>query len=238
MEASDLKAYLDRGLSFEAIGRLVGLDPSTVAYWARRHGLASPLAPRHAARGPLPRERLEALVGDGRSVREIAALVDRSPTTVRHWMRAYGLVSKATRGPKGRTIVAISEGGMIVADCPIHGPTEQPISRRGHLRCSRCRVDAVTARRRKVKEILVAEAGGGCAICGYDRCMAALEFHHIDPAEKAFHISRRGVSRSLAKARAEARKCVLLCSNCHMEVEMGLHAIPLDSLRGPWPDAP
>jgi hypothetical protein len=64
-----------------------------------------------------------------------------------------------------------------------------------------------------------------------------LEFHHLDPTEKAFHVSRQGVSRSLARARAEARKCVLLCSNCHMEVEAGLQAVPLMSLRR-RPEAP
>jgi hypothetical protein len=68
-----------------------------------------------------------------------------------------------------------------------------------------------------------------------DRCMAALEFHHVNPAEKAFHVSRNGVARSLA--RAETRKCVLLCSNCHMEVETGVQAVPLTSLRS-FPEAP
>jgi transposase-like protein len=237
MERADLHGYLARGLSFEAIARLTGRDPSTIAYWARKHGQESPFAERHAARGPLPRNRLEALIEEGLTVREIAAEVERSPTTVRHWMRTYRLESQRARKP--HTIVGISENGTIVAECPVHGATEHAIRGSGHLRCLQCRMDAVACRRRKVKEILVAEAGRCCAICGYDRSMAALEFHHIDPAEKEFHVSRDGISRSLAKARAEARKCVLLCSNCHVEVEGGLQAIPLDLPRGlPGPDAP
>jgi hypothetical protein len=83
----------------------------------------------------------------------------------------------------------------------------------------------VTRRRRKVKQILVDEAGGGCRLCGYDRCVAALHFHHLDRATKSFHLSQQGVTRSLAAARAEARKCVLLCSNCHAEVEAGVTAL-------------
>jgi hypothetical protein len=51
---------------------------------------------------------------------------------------------------------------------------------------------------------------------------SALEFHHIDPATKEFGVSRSGVTRSIARSRAEARKCVLLCSNCHAEVEAGV----------------
>ncbi len=66
------------------------------------------------------------------------------------------------------------------------------------------------------------EAGGACRMCGYTHCMAALEFHHLVPAEKAFAVSEEGVTRSLARARAEVRKCVLLCANCHAEVEAGM----------------
>ncbi len=73
-----------------------------------------------------------------------------------------------------------------------------------------------------MKEILVEEAGGACALCGYDRYVGALHFHHLDPTQKAFALSRRGAARSLAKARAEVKKCVLLCGNCHAEVESGL----------------
>ncbi len=84
------------------------------------------------------------------------------------------------------------------------------------------RSEAVVRRRRKVKQVLVEEAGGVCARCGYSRCMAALEFHHLVPSEKSFSLSHRGVARSLEKARAEASKCVLLCANCHAEVEAGM----------------
>jgi hypothetical protein len=59
-------------------------------------------------------------------------------------------------------------------------------------------------------------------LCGYDRHVGALEFHHVDPADKRFALSHMGIARSLERARAEARKCVLLCANCHAEVEAGL----------------
>jgi hypothetical protein len=84
----------------------------------------------------------------------------------------------------------------------------------------------VQRRRRKVKRILVEEAGGRCLICGYDRHPAALHFHHLDRTEKSFGLSRRGITRSIEALRAEARKCVLLCSNCHAEVEAGVTSLP------------
>jgi hypothetical protein len=76
-----------------------------------------------------------------------------------------------------------------------------------------------------VKEILVKEAGGSCRLSGYDRCLAALQFHHIDPELKEFGVARRG-ARSIERLRAETRKCILLCSNCHAEVESGMCSIP------------
>lgn len=90
-------------------------------------------------------------------------------------------------------------------------------------RCKKCISEAVTRRIQKAKRILVEEAGGKCKLCGYDRCMRNLHFHHIDPSQKEFQIS--GGSRSLTRLRAEVNKCKLLCSNCHGEVEEGLLAL-------------
>ena len=101
----------------------------------------------------------------------------------------------------------------------------------GTYRCVRCSSDAVARRRRKVKEILVAEAGGRCCVCGYDRCARALGFHHIDPLTKRFGLAEGGLARSLAASRAEVAKCVLLCANCHAEVEAGIAVLrPIASL--------
>ena len=58
--------------------------------------------------------------------------------------------------------------------------------------------------------------GGKCYDCGYDRCVAALEFHHLDPSEKEMNWQKlRLVSES--RLYQELDKCVLLCANCHRE---------------------
>jgi hypothetical protein len=110
--------------------------------------------------------------------------------------------------------------------CRTHGETEYYLDGRGYYRCKRCRSDSVARRRRKVKAILVKEAGGRCCICGYDRNMRALHFHHLEPALKRHEINAKGVAVALDRLRAEARKCVLLCSNCHAEVEDRMVFIP------------
>jgi hypothetical protein len=71
---------------------------------------------------------------------------------------------------------------------------------------------------------LVEEAGGVCCICGYHRCIAALRFHQ-GRSTKAFALAKAGAV-SIERLREEATECVLLCSNCHAEVEAGFAAIP------------
>jgi hypothetical protein len=94
------------------------------------------------------------------------------------------------------------------------------------------RSDGVSDHRRRLKSILVAEAGGGCCICGYDKHITALEFHHIDPSRKVLAISQNGVTLSLDALRAEAEKCVLVCSNCHAELEAGVLEVPASLRHG------
>jgi cytochrome c553 len=92
-------------------------------------------------------------------------------------------------------------------------------------RCGTCSAEAVLRRKQTVKRILVEEAGGRCRVCGYDRYIGNLVFHHVDPTQKSFQLST-AVGRSLEAFRAEARKCVLVCANCHGEIEAGLVPSP------------
>ena len=71
--------------------------------------------------------------------------------------------------------------------------------------------------RQKRKLLLVQLSGGKCSLCGYDRCLAALEFHHIDPTTKEYQLSS-GNCHSLEKDIEELHKCLLVCANCHREI--------------------
>lgn len=85
---------------------------------------------------------------------------------------------------------------------------------------------AVTQRRRIIKNRAVAEPGGACIICRYDKHPVVLDFHHLDPATKSFGISNKGMSMSWQSIRTELDKCVLVCANCHREIENGITQIP------------
>jgi len=70
----------------------------------------------------------------------------------------------------------------------------------------------------------VEHKGGKCQMCGYDRCIDALEFHHNDLSEKKFGISAKGYTRSWKEVMKELDKCVMLCANCHRELHSRLAA--------------
>jgi len=70
------------------------------------------------------------------------------------------------------------------------------------------------------KQILLDMRGGRCSICGYDKCSAALDFHHIDPTQKEFRLSKNVLINDTVIA--EVNKCVILCANCHREYHAGL----------------
>lgn len=80
--------------------------------------------------------------------------------------------------------------------------------------------ESIRAYRRRMKKELAELLGGKCAVCGYSRCVVALEFHHLDPEKKDFNIGAK--IQAHAKAIEEVKKCVLLCSNCHREFHAGL----------------
>ena len=85
-------------------------------------------------------------------------------------------------------------------------------------------IKAVQARRRRVRTMAVESKGGCCQICGYDKCLEALEFHHIASDEKDFSISDKGYTRSWEKIQKELEKCMLVCANCHREIHAAANA--------------
>lgn len=74
----------------------------------------------------------------------------------------------------------------------------------------------ISTKRNAIKKYLIQRAGGKCIICGYDKCQGALQFHHPDPNQKDFEISKN-FSNNIEKLCEEADKCNLLCANCHAE---------------------
>jgi hypothetical protein len=112
---------------------------------------------------------------------------------------------------------------MICLNCNI-----QLIGRQKKFCSSKCRMTQVNIKYQNYaaqqergiarKTLLVKQNGGKCNICGYDKNMSALCFHHLSEHEKKFQITIRECSNnSMKRLHEESLKCILLCHNCHME---------------------
>ena len=87
-------------------------------------------------------------------------------------------------------------------------------------------IKAVAKRRRKIKEMAIAYKGGACQLCGYYKFQGALDLHHLNPEQKTFGIADKGYTRSWERVKAELDKCILVCANCHREIEGGITQLP------------
>lgn len=91
--------------------------------------------------------------------------------------------------------------------------------RQYHKKCAR----EVSVREQRVfrtkaqSEFNKYKTGLGCSRCGYNRCGAALDFHHLDPSKKERRIQARDWKFNSPSLQAEIAKCILLCKNCHFE---------------------
>src|SRR5215210_751905 len=229
MRKEELERYLAEGLTLREIGERTGKHLTTVGYWMKRHGLRAANSKKFAPkRSEITKERLQGLIAQGASLNDLAEVLQLSASTVRHWLQKYELETSGIGWRRERTRRA-REAGLteITRECAHHGITTFALEGRGYYRCKRCRQDAVSRWRRRAKLRLIEAAGGRCVLCGYDRHPSALHFHHLDPTQKRYTLSRAGHTRNLAEALEKAKKCVLLCANCHAEVERGVAEIPI-----------
>lgn len=112
--------------------------------------------------------------------------------------------------------------------CEICGEKFQIINSNGWSRkyCYNCspsytnetRATSISQLRRAMKKEAIKRMGGACSRCGYNKSIAALNFHHKNPNEKDFGLAQGGDTHSWDDYWKEAQKCELLCANCHAEI--------------------
>jgi hypothetical protein len=150
-------------------------------------------------------EELTKLVDMGLTQRQIAESLGCSHTSVRYWLDKEGLHTSATRAAS-------------IEDAPCTKCNRSwPFETYGRMRhCTDCFNAGRYATNRENRHRAIQLCGGKCEVCDYDRCEAALDFHHPDPSKKdPFFQSLFG--RSWANIEIEISKCNLLCANCHRE---------------------
>lgn len=84
--------------------------------------------------------------------------------------------------------------------------------------CKSCDSKMVIEKNIKAKERVVEYMGGCCSICGYDKCIIAIEFHHLDPAKKSETYNKRFTSWGFERQKKELENCIIVCANCHREI--------------------
>lgn len=107
----------------------------------------------------------------------------------------------------------------IKRDCKKHGITNFVKRKDGGYRCRKCASESSVKKQRARKEELVKLLGGKYMKCGYNKYVGALQFHHINPKEKSFGISSKYQSWKVERLINEVKKCILICANCHAELE-------------------
>lgn len=79
---------------------------------------------------------------------------------------------------------------------------------------------------KKRKKDLISVFGDKCCICGFDSFQEGLDFHHVNPKEKAFSLGSQAATKALEKQLEELRKCILVCANCHRGIHAGKISVP------------
>jgi hypothetical protein len=112
--------------------------------------------------------------------------------------------------------------GTVMQTCRKHGYTQ--FYYRGNRKkshgnyCKSCHLANYHRLQTERKARAIEYKGGKCIHCGYKKCPAALDFHHVDPTKKLFGIAQGIVKYCWQKIQDELDKCDLVCSNCHREI--------------------
>lgn len=175
------------------------------------------------------KHELEMMVSQGYSIGKISKLVNKSKGSVRHWLKIFGLKTKNKsfkEEPRTKSIILIN--GVEFKTCPKCKEIKNLnndfyTSKNGdvHGWCKPCNNKITYQKQLDRKAECVNYKGGKCIVCGYNKYIGSLDFHHLDPTKKEFNISSLR-SYNFNSLKKELDKCVLLCKNCHSETHHGL----------------
>ncbi len=157
----------------------------------------------------MKKDILASMVDKGFSTYQIAKLLLRSQTTVRYWLKKYKL-----------STVSSNKTHCVVCNKQLDAARRKYCSEkcRNKMKYKNSNTYSLQVLRgRKRKKDLVESRGGGCEKCGYNKCMAALDFHH-HKGIKNFRLDFRTLSNmSMSRILPEFENCTVLCANCHRE---------------------
>ena len=170
----------------------------------------------------MDKQILQQLVENNLSLSEISEKANCCPTSIRYWLNKYDLKTKIARYNKGgesNKTKAWRKQGL----CLKCGETDPNrfYQRKGRntkfSRCKTCHNNEQKERVKNYKKQAVDYKGGECVKCGYKKCFASLDFHHLDPKQKDPNWKKMR-NWVFDKIKEELDKCILVCRNCHGEI--------------------
>ena len=173
---------------------------------------------------------LENYISQGLSTREISKILNRTHTSVYHWIKKFNLKSLLENAKKKERRAITSYSTKMCPKCKLQKNvlTCYYINKNKIFAwCKECADEIAYQKQIERKKQCVAYKGGKCFICGYNKYIGSLDFHHIDPKEKHFNISKVN-SYCFDVIKIELDKCVCLCKNCHCEVHNGIAKLEIE----------
>lgn len=166
-------------------------------------------------------ELLKNLLSQGLSMRSISIKLGCSLSNVRYWSKKLALKSNFKTFKEHEAKQYAKDSFKNCPRCNIVKSLEEFYTRRKSTQpstyCKICSNDSAKERQKAFKVKCVTYKGSKCMLCGYDKCLAALEFHHLNSPDKDFSIAKSWPLGFKEKVIKELDKCVLLCANCHRE---------------------
>ena len=153
--------------------------------------------------------KIQQLIDEGLSSYQIAKVLGKPRTTIQSQIEKFGLKTK---------LLSFSDKEPVTHNCIHCGDTDSS-NFYGHKKniCISCFKKETNKRTKDNKEKAVALLGGCCSICGYNKSISALEFHHTDPSLKDKGFSNM-THWSFKRIEEELSTCILVCANCHREI--------------------
>ena len=177
----------------------------------------------------MDKQKLIEYIEDGMSTSQISKLESKGKTTVRYWLDKYQLKTKHKTFKDGYVLNPI----LKIDGKPIQNCSKCKVlltEETGYWRdskkvwlanCKKCHNSYNADRWKNSKKKAVEYKGGKCEKCGYNKCIDALEFHHIDPTQKDKNFGNLKL-RKWEDQKKELDKCICVCANCHREIHAEL----------------
>ncbi len=158
----------------------------------------------------MEKEKLQELIAKGLTQREMALELDKSQTSIRHWLIKFELKTHNDKKPREKKPLCKKCG---VNDVNLFYGNDKRV-------CGKCHNERVKLSAKTKREYAVGKLGGACKNCTYNLYMCSLDIHHLDPSKKDKNFkSMRGWS--IDRIDREIEGCVLLCKNCHSAYHNG-----------------